>query len=62
MLQEIKNLTYIDPVTQIGNYRSYLSESNHIIKAHSSETFYVVVISIDDFKKINSLVDMDLGI
>ncbi len=55
MLQEIKNLTYIDPVTQIGNYRSYLSESNHIIKTHASETFYVVVISIDDFKKINSL-------
>lgn len=55
MLQEIKNLTYIDPVTQIGNYRSYLSESSHIIKANSNEIFYVVVISIDDFKKINSL-------
>ena len=55
MLQEIKNLTYIDPVTQIGNYRSYLSESNFIIQSNKNDTFYVVVISIDDFKKINSL-------
>lgn len=55
MLQEIKNLTYIDPVTQIGNYRSYLSESNFIIQSNKDHTYYVVVISIDDFKKINSL-------
>lgn len=55
MLQEIKNLTYIDPVTQIGNYRSYLSESNFIIQSNKNDTYYVVVISIDDFKKINSL-------
>lgn len=55
MLQEIKNLTYIDPVTQISNYRSYLSECNYLIKANQNETYYVVVISIDDFKKINSL-------
>ena len=55
MLQEIKNLTYIDPVTQISNYRSYLSESNFRIQANPKDTFYVVVISIDDFKKINSL-------
>lgn len=55
MLQEIKNLTYIDPVTQIGNYRSYLSESNFIIQSNKEHTYYVVVISIDDFKKINSL-------
>lgn len=55
MLQEIKNLTYVDPVTQIGNYRSYLSESNFIIQSNKDHTYYVVVISIDDFKKINSL-------
>ncbi|MHB8097949.1 MAG: GGDEF domain-containing protein, partial [Erysipelotrichaceae bacterium] len=55
MLQEIKNLTYIDPVTQISNYRSYLSESNVLIQSSKNDTFYVVVISIDDFKKINSL-------
>lgn len=55
MLQEIKNLTYIDPVTQIGNYRSYLSTSNIRLKTMPDATYYVVIISIDDFKKINSL-------
>lgn len=55
MLQEIKNLTYTDPVTQISNYRSYLSESNLRLKTIPDATYYVVVISIDDFKKINSL-------
>ena len=55
MLQEIKSFTYIDPVTQISNYRSYLSESNFLIQSNLNDTFYVVVISIDDFKKINSL-------
>lgn len=55
MLEEIKNLTFIDPVTQISNYRSYLSESAQLLKLNPNATFYVVVISIDDFKKINSL-------
>ena len=55
MLQEIKSFTYIDPVTQISNYRSYLSESNFLLESFINDTFYVVVISIDDFKNINSL-------
>ncbi len=55
MLQEIRNLTFIDPVTQISNYRSYLSETALVIKNNPNATYYVVVISIDDFKKINSL-------
>lgn len=55
MLQEIRNLTFIDPVTQISNYRSYLSESNLLLKLNPNRSYYVVVISIDDFKKINSL-------
>lgn len=55
MLQEIRNLTFIDPVTQISNYRSYLSECNILIKSNPNNSYYVVVISIDDFKKINSL-------
>ena len=55
MLSEIKHLTYIDPVTQKNNYRSYLSSSNFMIKSNPQDVFYVVVISIDDFKKINSL-------
>ena len=54
MLQEIRNLTFIDPVTQISNYRSYLSETALVIKNNPNATYYVVVISIDDFKKINS--------
>jgi len=55
MLQEIRNLTFIDPVTQLSNYRSYLSESSLLLKSNPNRSYYVVVISIDDFKKINSL-------
>lgn len=61
MLEEIKNLTFVDPVTQINNYRSYLSESNNLLKLNPDSTYYVVVISIDDFKKINSLGGYGLG-
>jgi len=55
MIKEIRNLTFVDPVTQLSNYRSYLSESSLLIKSYPNNSYYVVVISIDDFKKINSL-------
>jgi len=55
MLNEIKNLTFVDPVTQVPNYRSYLLDAHRLTREHPNKQFYVVVLSIDDFKKINSM-------
>lgn len=55
MLNEIKNLTFVDPVTQIPNYRSYLLDAHRLTLEHPDKQYYVVVLSIDDFKKINSM-------
>ena len=55
MLNEIKILTFVDPVTQVPNYRSYLLDAHRLTREHSNMQFYVVVLSIDDFKKINSM-------
>lgn len=55
MLNEIKNLTFVDPVTQAPNYRSYLLDAYRLTHEHPSKHFYVVVLSVDDFKKINSM-------
>ena len=55
MLNEIKNLTFVDPVTQVPNYRSYLLDAYRLTREHPDKQFYVVVLSVDDFKKINSM-------
>lgn len=55
MLNEIKNLTFVDPVTQAPNYRSYLLDAYRLTREHPDKQFYVVVLSVDDFKKINSM-------
>ena len=55
MLNEIKNLTFVDPVTQVPNYRSYLLDAYRLTREHPSKQYYVVVLSINDFKKINSM-------
>lgn len=54
MLNEIKILTFVDPVTQVPNYRSYILDAHRISLEQNEKQFYVVVFSIDDFKKINS--------
>lgn len=55
MLDEIKNLTFVDPVTQVPNYRSYLLDADRLTREHPTKQYYVVVLSVDDFKKINSM-------
>ncbi len=55
MLNEIKNLTFVDPVTQVANYRSYLLDAQRLTLEHPDKQYYVIVLSIDDFKKINSM-------
>ena len=61
MLNEIKVLTFVDPVTQAPNYRSYLLDAHRLTHEHPLKHYYVVVLSIDDFKKINSLGGYGLG-
>ncbi len=63
MLSQLKLLTYVDPITGLNNYFSFLSELPNL-----SETFfnqdskcYVAIISIDDFKKINTIYGYDVG-
>lgn len=63
MLAQLKELTYVDPITGLNNFISFLNEMPRL-----SETFfdleltcYVAIVSIDDFKRINSLYGYDIG-
>jgi len=63
MLSQIKDLTYIDPITGLNNFFSFLNEIprlNHSLK-NDDDSFYVMILSIDDFKQINSLYGYDIG-
>jgi diguanylate cyclase (GGDEF)-like protein len=63
MLVKIKELTYIDPITGLNNLFSFLSEMgqiNHKTVLHDQHA-YVVILSIDDFKRINSIYGYDIG-
>ncbi len=57
MLQKIKILTYRDPITGMYNLNSFmleLKEKLNIAKKHAQKT-YIIIVSIDDFKRINTL-------
>ncbi len=63
MLTKIKELTYIDPITGLNNLFSFLSEMgqiNHKTTLHDQQV-YVLILSIDDFKRINSIYGYDIG-
>ncbi len=57
MINQIKNLTYRDPITQIYNYNRFMFEMPGKFTQHlkSDLISYVVVLSVNDFKKINSI-------
>jgi diguanylate cyclase (GGDEF)-like protein len=63
MLTQLKQLTYIDPITGLNNYFSFLSELPRLSESVSKKnmTCYVVIISIDDFKKINTIYGYEAG-
>jgi len=57
MLRKIKTLTYYDPLTNLYNFNGFLLEIPYQIQ-RIRETYPVVtivVVSIDDFKQINSI-------
>ena len=57
MLGQIKSLTYKDPITDLYNYNGFLLEAAYEIKKSigKDEVIAVVIISIDDFKRINTI-------
>ena len=63
MLTQIKDLTYIDPITGLNNFFSFLNEIPRLNYSLIDEDYsvYVMILSIDDFKRINSLYGYDVG-
>jgi diguanylate cyclase (GGDEF)-like protein len=63
MLSQIKELTYIDPITGLNNFFSFLNEIPRLNYSMMDDDYfvYVVILSIDDFKRINSLYGYDVG-
>lgn len=63
MLNQIKDLTYKDVVTGIYNYNGFLLEINYILDKlkDNKKVASIVIISIDDFKSVNSIHGFDLG-
>ena len=63
MLSKIKELTYTDPITGLNNYFSFLNEMNLLTSSRDSfkGSMYVMILSIDDFKRINTIYGYDIG-
>lgn len=63
MIDKIKYLTYKDTVTDTFNYNGFLLEMYNIIERlkDKDEWISVAIISIDDFKKINTIKGYDVG-
>lgn len=63
MLAQIKQLTYVDPITGLNNLFSFLSEMGQINQKVllQDQQAYVLILSIDDFKRINSIYGYDIG-
>lgn len=63
MLDQIRALTYKDPITGLNNFFSYLNEMPRVCEDYkdTNQRIFVVILSIDDFKRINSLYGYDIG-
>ena len=62
MLTQIKDLTYVDPITGLNNFFSFVNEMAQVSQTpHYGSYIYVLILSIDDFKRINSLYGYDIG-
>lgn len=62
MLTQIKDLTYTDPITRLNNFFSFVNEMAQVAQSpHLGSNIYVLILSIDDFKRINSLYGYDIG-
>lgn len=63
MIQQLKRLTYRDPVTQIYNFNRFMFEIENRLDLHRERMAlsYIVVLSIDDFSRLNSIGGHDTG-
>jgi diguanylate cyclase (GGDEF)-like protein len=63
MLEQIKDLTYKDTITDLYNYNGFLLELPYRIKKiiNKSKVISLIIISIDDFKKINTIKGYEVG-
>ena len=63
MLDKIKHLTYKDTITDLYNYNGFLLEVSYEIEEAISkdEAIGLVIISVDDFKKINTIKGYTFG-
>jgi len=63
MLERIKVLTYNDLVTDLYNYNGFLLKLPAKIKTamEDKETVAIIIVSIDDFKRINSIHGYEAG-
>lgn len=63
MLSQIKHLTFIDPITGLNNYFSFLNEIHHMDSQllKPLDSTYIVIVSIDNFKKINNFYGYEFG-
>jgi diguanylate cyclase (GGDEF)-like protein len=63
MLAQIKQLTYVDPITGLNNLFSFLSEMGQVNQKVllQDQQAYVLILSIDDFKRINTIYGYDIG-
>ncbi|MBU5313951.1 EAL domain-containing protein [Tissierella carlieri] len=63
MLEKIKDLTYRDMVTELYNYNGFFLELPYKMKklADKKIVTFIVIISIDDFKRINSIHGFNFG-
>lgn len=63
MIDKIKHLTYKDTITDLYNYNGFLLDLPIAIEKsiEKEEEISVVIISIDDFKKINTIKGYEIG-
>lgn len=63
MIDKIKHLTYKDTVTGLYNYNGFLLEVSYRMKRliDKDEAISVVIISVDDFKRINTIKGYGVG-
>ncbi|SMB88249.1 diguanylate cyclase (GGDEF) domain-containing protein [Desulfonispora thiosulfatigenes DSM 11270] len=63
MIAKIKNLTYTDSITELHNFNWFLLDLPYKIERPREEEglFALVIISIDDFKKINGVIGYEGG-